>query len=95
MTAYQTLVTLHGAAGTVALAAFWVAALAAKGRPVHRTAGKVFFVAMLAIVATAIPMVPAFVARGMHGIATFLGYLVVLVASGLWLGWFALRRKGS
>lgn len=95
MTAYETLVAVHGIAGAVALATFWTAAIARKGSPVHRGAGKVFFLAMLGIVATAIPMVPAFVSRGMHGIATFLGYLVVLVVGGLWLGWFALRRKGD
>lgn len=93
MTAYQTLVAVHGAAGTVSLATFWMAALARKGAPVHRGAGKVYFLAMLGVVATAVLMVPAFVERGLHGIAVFLSYLVLLVASGLWTGWHALKRK--
>ena len=93
MTGYQTLVAVHGIAGTIALATYWVAALARKGSPLHRGAGKVFFLAMIGIVVTAALMVPAFVERGMHGIAVFLAYLVVLVVGGLWLGWFAIRRK--
>ncbi|GAB3726529.1 hypothetical protein GCM10028862_01930 [Luteimonas pelagia] len=95
MSAYQVLVAVHGASGVAALATFWTAACARKGGPLHRGAGKVYFLSMLGICATAVPMTASFFARGQPVTATFLGYLVVLVAAGLWLGWHALRLKGD
>lgn len=93
MDAYRLLVIVHFACGVAALATYWTAAIAPKGRPVHRAAGKAYVLAMLGICATAAPMAAVFFARGKPGIATFLAYLVVLTLTGLWLGWRAIRSK--
>lgn len=92
-TAYQSLLLAHGLSGSVALVTFWIAAFARKGTPLHLRAGKIYMIAMLGIVVTAIPMAAIIATRGKPGIATFLGYLVVITATGLWLGWNAIKRK--
>lgn len=50
-------------------------------------------IAMLGIIVTAMPMAIIIGLRGKPGIATFLAYLVVITATGLWMGWRAVRRK--
>ncbi len=93
MEPYKLLVLVHGLAGVVALLTYWAAALARKGSPLHRAVGRSYLLSMIAIVATALPMAVIFVLRGKPGIATFLGYVVVLTATAMWLGWRAIRRK--
>ncbi|HRQ64923.1 MAG TPA: hypothetical protein PKZ76_08670 [Xanthomonadaceae bacterium] len=90
---YTTIVTAHIAAGAVALLTYWIAALARKGSPIHRAAGKLFLLAMLAIIVTSIPMTVWQFARGNPIGAAFLGFLVVLVSSACWSAWFAIRYK--
>ncbi len=92
---YKILLALHGLAGLVALATYWLAAFARKGSPWHRAVGKTYMLAMLGIVATALPMAIIIGAQGRYAIATFLGYLVVITATGVWLGWRSIRRKGD
>jgi hypothetical protein len=92
-TAYRLLLAVHGLAGIVALATFWIAAFAKKGSPLHRGVGKAYLIAMCGIVITAIPMAVIIGLRGKQGVATFLAYLVVITATGMWQGWRAIRRK--
>ncbi|MEQ1512444.1 MAG: hypothetical protein ABL934_07170 [Lysobacteraceae bacterium] len=91
--AYKFLLFVHGLSGLVALIAFWIAAFAKKGSPLHVRAGKSYMIAMLGIVVTAIPMAIIIAMRGNAGTATFLGYLVVITASSMWLGRRAIRSK--
>lgn len=93
MNSYQMLVAVHAAIGTVALASFWAAAFLRKGSPAHRRSGQVFLLAMCGILATAAPMaVYAWFNRG-PVLATFLGYLLVITATGMWSAWRAIRDK--
>ena len=92
-TAYQSLLLVHGLCGLVALIAFWVAAFAKKGSPLHLRVGKAYMLAMIGIIVTALPMAAIIAGRGKPGIATFLIYLVVITATGMWLGWRAVKRK--
>jgi hypothetical protein len=92
-TFYSSIVALHIGFGTVALVAYWTAALARKGSPIHRGAGKIFLLAMLGIIVTALPMTVWQYARGNPIGAAFLGYLSVLVTSACWSAWFAIRYK--
>ena len=92
-TAYRLLLATHGLAGLVALATFWIAAVAKKGSPMHRAVGKTYLLAMCGIVVTAVPMAIIIGLRGKLGIATFLAYLVIITATSMWLGWRAIRRK--
>ncbi|KFN50707.1 hypothetical protein [Arenimonas composti] len=95
MTPMSVIVTLHVATGAVALAAYWSAALLAKGSPRHRLAGRVFLLAMLAIVVTGVPMVARALSLGHPVTAAFLAYLLLLVAQGSWSGWRAIRDRRS
>ena len=83
----------HLVAGTIALASFWTAGLAKKGSPLHRRVGQVYLLAMLGIVVTGIPLVLQVAGRGHPVSALFLTYLLVLVGSGTWLAWRAIRER--
>lgn len=93
MSAYQMLVTTHVAAGAIALLSFWTAAIARKGSPLHKAVGKAYLLAMLGILATALPMSIVFIARGQTGFGIFLAYLVVITGSSCWLSWRAIQLK--
>lgn len=90
---YDILLALHGLSGLVALVTYWIAAAAKKGSPLHLRVGKTYMLAMLGIVITAIPMSAIIALKGKVGTATFLAYLVVITATGLWMGWRAVKRK--
>ncbi len=93
MTAYQMLLSVHVAAGTVALVTFWSAAIARKGSILHRRIGQVFLVSMLGIVLTALPIAVRFLVQGRTGIGVFFAYLVVITFTAMWGGWRAIRSK--
>ena len=92
-TAYQSLLFAHGLSGVVALITFWFAAFAKKGSSLHLRAGKLYLLAMTGIVITALPMSAIIAGRGQHGVAVFLGYLVVITVSSMWVGRRAIRSK--
>jgi len=92
-TLYRILLAAHGLSGLVALVTFWTAAAAKKGSPLHLRVGKVYMLAMIAIILTAMPMAAIIAARGHVQNAVFLAYLVVITANGVWLGWRAVKRK--
>ena len=93
MSVYQVLAITHIAAGVIALITFWIAGLAKKGSPVHKVAGKAYLIAMSGIVATGLPLSLLILAAGKLVIGGFLLYLVLIVASGLWQAWRAIRDK--
>lgn len=93
MNAYPLLVVAHGTVGVIALITFWSAAIVRKGSPLHRRAGQGYLLAMLGIVASAIPLAAYKFAAGQPVIASFLAYLVVITATGVWSAWRAIRDK--
>lgn len=92
-TLYDILVGVHGLSGLIALVTFWIAAAAKKGAPLHLRAGKVYLLAMLGIVVTAVPMAALIAMRGAAVTAVFLVYLVVITVTGMWAGRRAVRSK--
>lgn len=84
---------LHSAVGAIALIAFWIAALAAKGSDIHRRAGKVYLSALLGVLGLSTLMVAGRALMGDPGLAIFLAFLISLVGTASWLMWFAIRRK--
>jgi uncharacterized membrane protein len=93
MTLYKLFASLHGLIGLVALLSFWTAGLAAKGRPVHRAAGKVYLLAMVAMIVSALPLSWR-VATQVHWVAgVFVAYLEVIVTTSVWASWRAVRDK--
>ncbi len=93
MKAYALLVLAHVGVGTLALISFWIAGLARKGSPLHKRTGKVYLLAMLGILLTAIPMSAMFFAKNRPGIGVFLAYLVVITGTTVWLSWRSIRLK--
>lgn len=93
MPGHDFFVSLHVAAGTLALVTFWIAASLRKGSPRHRLVGRVYLLAMLAVIVTALPLVTQRALDGNLAGASFLGYLVVLVSTTVWLAWRAIRDK--
>ena len=93
MTAYPLLVATHGTIGVVALLTFWSAAFLRKGSPLHRRVGQAYLLAMVGIVVTALPMAAVKYAQGQPVIGSFLAYLVVITATGVWGAWRAIRDK--
>ncbi len=85
----------HAWLGTLALLSFWVAALARKGSRPHRYAGRVFLLAMAAVVLTAVPLTLASWLRGHVVTATFLAYLIVLVTVNGLNAWRAIRWRAD
>jgi len=83
----------HALAGTVALGTFWTAGLARKGSPLHKRAGKIYLLAMLGIIVTAVPLALSAAMKGQWVGAAFLGYLVVLVSHSCRLAWTAIKWK--
>jgi len=93
MSTYELIRYAHIGVGTVALAAFWIAGFARKGSPLHKASGKVYLATMAAIVATSVPMAVIIGLSGRTLTAAFLAYLVVIVATGVWNAWRAIRDK--
>jgi|SRR6056297_681514 len=85
----------HALIGTVALATFWTAAFAKKGSPLHRSIGRVYLLAMIGVLLTAIPLALSQAMKGQWVGATFLGYLVILVAYACRSAWTAIRWKND
>ncbi|MDB5978015.1 MAG: hypothetical protein JWR07_4775 [Nevskia sp.] len=84
---------LHVAVGAVALLGFWTAALAPKGRPLHRLAGRIYLWAMGGILLTALPLALSYFGRGQALLGVFFLYLEVLVGTSVVVGPRAVRLK--
>lgn len=84
---------LHVAVGAVALLGFWTAALAPKGRPLHRLAGRIYLWAMGGILLTALPLALSYFGRGQALPGVFFLYLEVLVGASVVVGPRAVRLK--
>lgn len=95
MTGYAAFVTLHIVAGTVALITFWLAAALRKGSARHRLAGRVYLLAMLLVIASGVPLTLQRVLDGQPVSAAFLGYLLLLVTTSVWLSWRAIRDRAQ
>lgn len=95
MDAIPTFALLHAGAGTLALAGFWLAAALRKGSGPHRLAGRAYLLSMATVIATGIPLTLGQWADGHPVAAAFLGYLLLLVSTTVWLSWRAVRDRGS
>jgi hypothetical protein len=93
MSVYKIVLSLHGLLGALALVTFWLAGLTRKGSPVHRQAGKVYLIAMVALLVPAVPLaIRIWVLKSWVG-GVFLMYLEVIVATSVWVSWRALKDK--
>ena len=92
---YRYYVLFHVVAGTVALLSFWTAAALRKGSPRHRLVGRTYLLAMLAVIASGVPLAVQRMVDGHPVTAAFLGYLLLLTATSVWSAWRAIRDKAD
>jgi len=90
---YRASLIVHIAAGSIALATFWLAAFLRKGSPRHRRVGQAFLVAMIGVMASGVPLILGMIVRGRADVAVFLAFLLLLTGSGCWNAWSAIRRR--
>ena len=93
MDLYRIALGFHLIAGTLALISFWSAGLARKGSAFHKAVGKAYLLAMLVVIVSGVPLVFGLLARGQSVGAIFLSYLLVLVSTGCWSAWRAVRDR--
>ncbi len=93
MELYSITKSLHYLVGVAALASFWIAAFTRKGSPVHKFVGKIYLLAMCAIIATALVFTVVGTLDDPGPMDAFLAYLVVITATSCWLSWRAVRDK--
>ena len=92
MTAHTVLALVHAALGTIALLTYWTAALARKGSAPHKLAGKAYVLVMVALLVPAVPLA-ARIATLEPVFGAFFAYLLLITATAVWRGWYAVRRK--
>ncbi len=93
LASYSAIAIVHGAVGALALIAFWTAAFARKGSPLHRRVGQSYLILLLGILVTAVPLAAIKLLQGKPVVAAFLLYLVVLTTTSMWTAWRAIRDK--
>ncbi|MEO8002734.1 MAG: hypothetical protein ABI644_12740 [Arenimonas sp.] len=93
MSWYSNTALIHAAVGTTALVTFWVAGMSKKGSPIHKTAGKIYLLAMTGILLSAFPMATYIALSGKPVIGGFLLYLLVITITGVWNSWRSIRDK--
>lgn len=93
MSWYSSVAFAHAALGTVALLTFWISGFSKKGSPLHKRSGKLYLLAMAALLTLALPMSLRFLAAGRYVIGAFLLYLLVISSTSVWLSWRAIRDK--
>jgi hypothetical protein len=93
MTAYKLFLYTHVGLGTLALATFWIAALAKKGSGPHKLAGKVYVLAMAGLLLPAIPLSWRALQFFSLTFGLFLFYLLLITGSAVWTAWRAVRCK--
>lgn len=95
MNPYQILLKLHIGIGVIALVSFWVTAVLRKGTSRHRRVGAVYLLAMLGILATAVPMAVFAFTRYNVPMGIFLLYLALVTGTAAWLAFRAVRRRDA
>jgi hypothetical protein len=85
--------TLHLFVGIVTLTTFWIAALARKGSRLHRRAGAVYLLSLIAILVTAAVMLAGRLSAGDRSTAGWIGMLIIFITTSAWLAWASIRRK--
>lgn len=95
LAAYPAIALAHACIGAVALSAFWTAAFARKGGPLHRRAGQAYLLAMAGILLSGVAMALGKWSQGQVVTASFLGYLLTITAAAVWSSWRAVRDKAD
>lgn len=95
MTYYDFARQIHIAVGTVALIAFWTTALLRKGTFRHKLIGRTYVLAILGVIASALPLATHAFLIGQRLLGIFLSYLVLITTTSVWIAWRAIRCRAS
>lgn len=95
MTIFELALNAHILAGTVVLATFWTAALAAKGGAVHRLGGRVYVLAMTLLLGLTLVMTAGMVLHGDPRRAMFNVYVSLISVASVWIAWSSIRWKND
>jgi len=93
MSVFQLALDAHILIGTVVLASFWTAALAAKGGTVHRRAGRAYALAMAALLSVTLVMTAGMVLDGDPRRALFNVYVSLISVVSVWIAWSSVAFK--
>jgi len=93
MSAYKILLFVHGGLGLLALVTFWLAGLTRKGSGLHKRVGKLYLLAMAALLLPALPLSIRILLFKSGVFGAFLLYLQVLTGTSVWTSWRAIRDK--
>lgn len=83
----------HILIGTVVLASFWTAALAAKGSTLHRRGGKAYVTAMAGLLAVTLVMTVGMVLDGDPRRAMFNVYVTLISVVSVWMAWSSIAWR--
>ena len=92
MNAYKLTLFMHVGLGVAALVSYWVAALAKKGSASAQAGRQGLRAAMVGLLLPAMPLAMRVFGKS-STFGWFLFYLLLITATALWQGWFAVRRK--
>jgi hypothetical protein len=93
MNTYNALLLAHGSTGAVALATFWTAGIAKKGSQLHKSAGKIYLLAMAALLVIALPLAVRIMLSQSTTFGVFLLLLFVITTTNVWISWRAIRDQ--
>jgi hypothetical protein len=93
MSLFRLALDAHILIGTLVLASFWTAALATKGSLVHRRAGRVYALAMAALLTVTLVMTAGMVLDGDPRRAMFNVYVSLISVVSVWIAWSSVRFK--
>lgn len=95
MTVFRLALNAHILVGVAVLAAFWTAALSAKGSFAHRTGGRIYVLAMALLLALTLVMTVGMVLEGDTRRALFDVYVSLISVVSVWITWSSIRWKGD
>jgi hypothetical protein len=83
----------HIVAGVVVLVSFWRTALAPKGGPAHRRFGRIYLVAMSALLALTLVLAAGFATGGQGMRAVFNVYVTLISVVSVWMAWRSIADR--
>lgn len=95
MSLYDSARQAHLLVGTVVLASFWWAALAAKGSPTHRRGGRLYLVSMTLLLAATLGIAAGHVADGAPMRAVFNIYVSLISVVTVWMAWRSIADRDA
>ena len=95
MDLYENARLAHITVGTVVLASFWTAALAAKGSTLHRRGGRIYVAAMAVLLAATLVMAAGMVTGGTPMRAVFDVYVSLISVASVWMAWRSIVDKAD